>query len=148
MRGRGGLRGRGARFGRFGLVGVSGLGINSLALLVLVEGTGLHYLVGAVLATQASTLWNFAGVEWWAYRTGRAGRLRRLATFAGMNNVAAILRLPLIWAFTSGLGVHPSLSNLASMALLTAARFALADTVIWRAPDDEPEIVAPRLLEA
>ena len=51
------------RFIQFLLVGISGLLVNTLLLALATEVFGLHYLMSAVLATQGSTLWNFALTE-------------------------------------------------------------------------------------
>ena len=47
----------------FGLVGVSGLAVNSVLLWFLAEPAGIGYLVAAALATQGSTTWNFLLAE-------------------------------------------------------------------------------------
>src|SRR5215208_7182247 len=46
-------------FVKFLLVGLSGLFVNSLVLWGFAELTAMHYLIAAIVATQASTLWNF-----------------------------------------------------------------------------------------
>jgi putative flippase GtrA len=46
---------------RFGVVGLTGLGVNQVALAALAELLNVHYLVAAVAATQLSTSWNFIG---------------------------------------------------------------------------------------
>jgi glycosyltransferase involved in cell wall biosynthesis len=47
------------RFARFGIVGLSGLVVNTLLLGFFTDVAGLFYVVSAVIATQGSTLWNF-----------------------------------------------------------------------------------------
>jgi putative flippase GtrA len=128
------------RLARFGTVGVSGFVVNELALAALVSGFGLNYLVGAILATQVSSLWNFALVERWAFRDSGARRsLRhRMALFFAVNNVALLLRGPILVVCTSVLGLNYLVSNLISLGVLTVARFAIADSWIWavaEAPD-------------
>lgn len=56
-----------ARFLFFLLVGLSGLVVNSLALTLLTEVLGWHYLSSAAVATQLSTSWNFALSELWVF---------------------------------------------------------------------------------
>jgi dolichol-phosphate mannosyltransferase len=133
-----------ASFARFGLVGVTGLLVNSLALFAFVELAGMHYLAGALLATQVSTLWNFAGTEFWVFR-GRPmarTRLSRLALYAVMNNIALALRTPVLVLLTSVLGVQYLVSNIASLILLTVIRYCVADVWIWAR--DPMEHVAPQ----
>ena len=55
------------RFARFGLVGASGLVVNTLLLAVLTDVVGLFYVVSAIIATQGSTLWNFCFTELWVF---------------------------------------------------------------------------------
>ena len=58
----------------------------------------------------------------------------RYVAFMAMSNAALILRVPFMWVLTSVLGVFYTLSNLASLGLMTVGRFGIADTVIWRTP--------------
>src|SRR5947209_1725846 len=59
----------------FGLVGVSGILVNSLALWALhFRVLQVHYLVAAFIATQVSTLWNFVLTDRLVFRSaGRSG---------------------------------------------------------------------------
>jgi putative flippase GtrA len=121
------------RLARFGIVGASGLVVNTLVLAALTDVVGLFYVVSAIVATQASTLWNFCFTELWVFsdRDHKRGRGTRLALFFLMNNAALALRGPLLILLTSGLGVHYVLSNVLSLVGLTLVRFAVADTWIW-----------------
>ena len=130
------------RFARFGLVGLSGLVVNTVLLAVLTDVVGLFYVVSAVIATQGSTLWNFCLTESWVFadREHRRGLGARMGLFFLMNNAALAIRGPLLVLLTSGLGIHYVLSNLISLVGLTLLRFALADTWIWAKapPSEEP----------
>jgi dolichol-phosphate mannosyltransferase len=123
-----------ARFGRFGVVGLSGLVVNTVLLAVLADVLNVYYVAAAVLATQGSTLWNFGLTEAWVFSDRRHKRplSHRLSMFLVMNNAALVLRIPLLFVLTSGLGVHYLVSNLISLGALTVLRFAVADTWIWK----------------
>src|SRR3954471_16633200 len=122
-----------ARFGKFGLVGATGLAVNTLALLAFTEGAGVYYVLSAILATQVSTIWNFTLTDLWVFRGGasRRTRMQRFLLFAVMNNAALLLRSPLLWLLTSALGIHYLVSNLLSLGVLTAIRYGVADVWIW-----------------
>jgi len=122
-----------ARFGRFGIVGLTGLLVNTLLLAVLAGPLGIGYVAAAILATQGSTLWNFTLTEAWVFADRDHGRslAQRMGMFFFMNNVALPLRIPILFVLTSALGVHYLVSNLLSLVALTLLRFAIADTVIW-----------------
>jgi glycosyltransferase involved in cell wall biosynthesis len=127
------LRNLSLRFGRFGLVGASGLVVNTAVFALLADVVGVWYLAAAVIATQGSSLWNFALTERWVFR-GRDHRLAfgsRLAAYIGMNNIALVLRVPMLLMFVSALGMHHLPANVVSLVILTLVRFGVADTWIW-----------------
>ncbi len=129
-----------ARFGQFGLVGISGLVVNSLLLAFWTESIGLYYLVSLVLATQGSSLWNFYLSEYWVFKgAGLEGsRVSRGALFLLMNNAALLARAPMVFVLTSQLSVNYLYSNILSMVALLLLRFAVADSLIWKNPAAKP----------
>src|SRR5919198_1224268 len=121
---------------RFGLVGASGLLVNEGLLWAWVTAVHGHYLVGAVVATQGSTLWNFFLLERWVFLHAKARRpLVRLLSFATVNNSTLLLRIPLLALLTSGLHVHYLVSNAITLVVLFALRFVLSDQFIWKESD-------------
>jgi dolichol-phosphate mannosyltransferase len=121
--------------GRFLVVGLLGIGVNQLLLWLIVELAGIHYLLAAILASQGSTAFNFAGVESWVFRgSGKRGLVKRFLAFDVLNSLSLLLRLPMLFVLTSGLHLHYLISNLLAIGVLTAVRFVVADRVIWKAP--------------
>jgi dolichol-phosphate mannosyltransferase len=55
----------------------------------------------------------------------------RVATFFAMNNLALLLRIPLLFALVSGLGVNHLFANVVTLLVLSLLRFGVADTYIW-----------------
>lgn len=127
------LRGRASRFVKFGLVGLSGYVVNTAALAFFTDLLGIHYLIGATLATQVSTTWNYFFTDAWVFAKREAGRGHsvRFLMFWVMNNATLVLRLPLLWLLTSGLGIHHLISNVISLGVVTVARFWASDRYIW-----------------
>jgi dolichol-phosphate mannosyltransferase len=123
--------GRVGRFVGFALVGASGLAVNQIALWALTEKVGIYYLLSAILATQVSTVWNFALVERWVFVGGTEGRLRRFGLFALMNNLWLLLRTPFLFLLTDVVGINYLLSNMLVLGAMTLVRFGIADRVIW-----------------
>jgi putative flippase GtrA len=126
------------RFLRFAVVGASGIVVNEVAAAVFVSALGLHYVVGVLLSTQCSTLWNFALFEVWAFKSTahkRRGWHRWLMLML-VNNVANVATLPILVLCTSVFGINYLISNLFTLVIVIVARFALADW-IW-APADLP----------
>ncbi|MFC1431436.1 glycosyltransferase [Streptacidiphilus sp. N1-3] len=127
---------RGHQFGRllaFGAVGASGVAVNTAALWMFFQVMGLNHLLGAALATQVSTTWNFGLVELLVYRGRGNGTVRgRALRFYAMNNLLMLGRLPVIELLVrSGFGVL--VSNAATLVVLFLLRFVLSDRVIYGA---------------
>jgi putative flippase GtrA len=123
---------------------VSGLAVN-LALLWSAVAIGhINYLVGAILATQGSTTWNFLLLERWVFpeRRERSVWLRYLA-FSGVNNLTLLLRVPMLAALVSVLHLHYLLSNLITLVVLFVSRFVVSDRLIWKTPSKASATVAP-----
>lgn len=127
-------------FVKFALVGASGILVNVLALALLTEVVGLFYLVSAIAATQASTLWNFGLTELFVFGRpqGSQGRARRAGLFFAMNNAALGLRGPMLFVLATTLGIHYLLANLISLVALMGLRYVAADQLIWGRRDRVP----------
>lgn len=125
---------------RFAAVGLSGIAINQLALAVLTDGLGIFYVISAIVATQISSTWNFAGTEYWVFagrESHRSFRTRFLA-FLALNNATLILRIPLLWLLASVVGIHYLIANLVTLVAMFGIRFILADNWIWSAASAAP----------
>jgi glycosyltransferase involved in cell wall biosynthesis len=120
-----------ARFIAFGLVGASGILVNSGALWFFYHTLGWNHLLGAALATQFSTTWNFLLVDLVVYRKraggGHAGRALR---FFIMNNVLLLARLPVLQLLIDW-GLHILIANAITLVLLFVVRFAVSDRAIF-----------------
>lgn len=129
-----------ARFGRFGLVGISGLAINTILLMFWTEAIGIYYLASLFLATLGSSLWNFALSEYWVFKRSNlpGSRIGRCARFMAMNSAALLVRGPMVFFLTSLIGMNYLLSNLASMAILLLVRFVASDALIWKQAATQP----------
>jgi putative flippase GtrA len=127
------------RFVRFSLVGASGIVVNEAALALFVGIFHVHYVVGALLATPCSTLWNFILLEIWAFKntSHRHRRWHRWVMLMVVNNIANFATLPLLVLGTSVLGINYLISNLVTLILVVVARFALADRIWAPALDAE-----------
>ncbi len=117
----------------FGLVGLSGVAVNTGALWFFYKVLGINHLIGAALATQVSTTWNFLLVEGVVYHgKGNGTRRGRLLRFALMNNLLLVARLPvlqaLVWA-----GVEVLWANGVTLVGLFLVRFFVSDRVIYGA---------------
>ena len=123
--------GRAHRLGRFGIVGLTGIAVNEAAIALLVGGLHLRYLVGYLLATQFSTLWNFGWIETWAFKSVSPANRRsvRLGSLLVVNNAANLLTAPLFFLLTV-VGINYLVANLLTLGLVFLLRFLFAER-IW-----------------
>lgn len=123
------------QFGRmlsFGLVGLSGIGVNTAVLWFVYEVLGLNHLFGAAVATQASTAWNFLLTDGLVFRRHRYGsRTGRAARFFAMNNLLLLARLPFLQALVWG-GMNVLVANVLTLVALFLVRFLVSDRVIYQ----------------
>ena len=126
-------------FVKFLLVGLSGLVVNSVVLWAFTELGAMHFILSAILATQASTLWNFGLTEGWVFGQRQTERnfVTRLVSFLMMNNAMLLLRGPIMTLLVSQLGMHYVIANLASLFAMTVLRYLLADKWIWNKNSDK-----------
>jgi dolichol-phosphate mannosyltransferase len=121
------------RFNRFAVVGLTGLAVNTIVLAALTDLFGLYYLASAILATQASTGWNYLLTDRWVFsgRDHRRKTWERITLYFAMNNAALLVRGPILFVLTSMLGLNYLVSNFISLAAMTLLRFLVADLWIW-----------------
>jgi len=126
---------------RFLAVGLTGLLVNSALLALFVESGRMHYLWGAGLATQGSTLWNYMWTERWVFR-GEAHRrpgLQRFAAFFLMNNLLLLVRAPVLGILVDWIGFNYLVANVVSIALVALTRFGWSRHWIWQKTGSAPE---------
>jgi dolichol-phosphate mannosyltransferase len=119
------------RFFAFGLVGLTGAVVNTAALWFFYRKLGWNHLVGASLATQASTTWNFLLVDSLIYRKRAHGtRAGRAIRFFLMNNLLLLARLPVLQVLVVA-GMDVLAANAVTLVLLFLVRFVVSDRAIF-----------------
>ncbi|MCU7728509.1 glycosyltransferase family 2 protein [Actinoplanes sp. KI2] len=124
----------------FGLIGLSGLLPNQVALWALNDLAGVHYLPAAVLANQVAIGWNFALTDTLLYRSRRSSRSfwGRINRFFLLGNADLVLRIPLLALLVSGAHLGVLGANLVTLVISFVARFLISDKVIYRTRSRQP----------
>ena len=116
----------------FGLVGATGIIVNTMALWLFSSVGHINYLVGAALATQVSTTANFIGNEVFVFRGDKRGTLlSRFVPFAVMNNVVMLARLPLLSLLVTRFGIPTLIANVMTLLVVFVVRFGISDRFIY-----------------
>jgi glycosyltransferase involved in cell wall biosynthesis len=126
-----------ARFVTFGLIGTTGIVVNSAALWFFYHTLSWNHLIGASLATQVSTAWNFMLIDAVIYRKRENGtRPGRAVRFFIMNNVLLLARLP-VFQLLIDLGLQVLVANVITLAMLFVVRFVVSDRAIFASDGQE-----------
>ena len=125
---------------RFLIVGLTGIAVNELVYVGLVDKLAVWFVVAAIVSTQASTTWNFLGNELWAFsgRRFHGHILTRYLAYSGMNNGLLLVRVPILWLATDFGHLAPAWSNLMALGVLFVLRFAVSDGLVWRKKNVDP----------
>jgi dolichol-phosphate mannosyltransferase len=121
---------------QFMAVGITGLVVNSVILFVLSGLLGVNYLIGAIISTQGSTLWNFGWIDRWVFRKrseGPLSRRQRMVGFFAVNNAMLFLRGPILVLLVAQLGMNYLVANLVSLGAMMILRYSISDSLIWGA---------------
>ena len=128
------------RFTRFGLVGLSGVGVKTAALWVLVTVLGQNTLVGALISTEISILTNFALNDHWTFSDARptTSYLRRALNYHAVTIGGTIASIALFAGLTEWIGIQYLLANLISIGAGTLSNYVLSLRLAWSLPVKSP----------
>ena len=124
------------RFMRFGVVGLIGVGLNTLLLTLMVEVMKIHYLPAAALATEATIIVNFALNDRWTFRASRTeiSWLKRLKRYNLIALGGLAISLLVLMMLTSMLGMHYVLANLFGIGAATLWNYTVNSRMTYMLP--------------
>lgn len=123
------------RFGKFLLVGGSGVVVNEGVLWLLTRFASLPYYISAIFGIEASIVSNFVLNDHFTFadrRTGGQSFIKRLMKFNVTCLAGAVIQYGLLLLFTSVFGVHYLLSNLIGIIVATLWNYFINLLWTWR----------------
>lgn len=123
---------------RFGAVGLSGLGVNVLVQVLLVEGLRWPVLAASLLAIELSTLSNWALNRHWTWRDRDDTAWNSLARYHGVAAVGMAIQWVTLAVAIETLHVHYLLGTAFGVGLATAWNFAGNHLLAFRSRDAPP----------
>jgi len=119
---------------RFGLVGLSGVLVNTAILWALVQGARLPVLLASALATEAAILSNFALNDRWTFRDGvhRHSFGMRLLRFNGVSLGGMAITAGLLALLMSYGHLHLLLANLLAIGGATTWNYIVNSRWTWK----------------
>jgi dolichol-phosphate mannosyltransferase len=138
------LTARQRRAAGFAIVGATGLVVNTIAFWLFIRFGHLPYLLAAVVATQVSTTWNFAGMEIFVFSDRKTGGFwGRYLRFCVLNNTVMLARLPVLAFLVTVIHTPKTLANVLTLLGVFFIRFGISDRFIYEG-DKEMQPVAKR----
>jgi dolichol-phosphate mannosyltransferase len=126
------------RLVRFGLVGASGVLVNTGLLYLLTEAGGLDYLVAAVLATEGAIFSNFSLNDRWTFRgvNPRTSWVRRALLYNFVALAGLVISVIVLAVLTYLLNLHYLVANLFAIGAATLWNYAVNSSSTWAAASD------------
>ena len=133
---------------RFGLVGLSGVVVNTSVLWALARGAHLPVPLASALATETAILSNFALNDSWTFRAARQQPfLMRLLRFNGVSLVGLAITTLLLTLLTSYSGLHLLLANLLAIGGAMTWNYVVNSRWTWGGPSavssQQSAVIAP-----
>lgn len=118
---------------RYGVVGAVALAADFGSLFALTELAGWHYLVSAAAAFLVGLVVNYAlSIRWVFAQRSMESRSAEFGVFAGIGVVGLGLNEIVMWAFTSGVGLHYGLSKAIAAVVGFAWNFGIRKWLLFR----------------
>jgi dolichol-phosphate mannosyltransferase len=130
---------------RFGLVGISGIVVNTAILWTLVHRTGLAVPLASMLATEVAIISNFLLNDRWTFRAGarRHGVWLRLLPFNGVALGGMVLTAVLLTTLTNYAGLPLLIANVLAVGGAMIWNYVMNTRWTWRAPAGETAAARP-----
>ena len=118
---------------RFGLVGASGVLVNSALLYLLTQAGGLNHLVAAALATEATIFYNFSLNDRWAFRDAKPGIswARRALRYNFVALGGLMISVAVLAMLTYFLDLNYLVANLLAIGAATLWNYAVNSCFTW-----------------
>jgi dolichol-phosphate mannosyltransferase len=123
----------GRRFARFGMVGISGVLVNTGILWMLVTLFGMHHLVAAAISSEVSILTNFVLNDHWTFgdHAAEISYLRRAAHYNAVAVCGMVLSLGVLAVLVDAFGMYYLMANLIAIGASTVSNYLLNMRFTW-----------------
>jgi dolichol-phosphate mannosyltransferase len=118
---------------RFGIVGLSGIVVNSAILWVLVRELHLAVTLGSMVATEAAILSNFLLNDRWTFRGARERSfIQRMVRFNGVALGGMAITAGILTVLTHYTHLHLLFANLLAVGAATGWNYIVNSRWTWR----------------
>lgn len=129
-----GLAARSMRAVKFGVVGASGVGVNTAVFWLLTSRLHVHYLFASVIAAEIALCSNYILNNNWTFADRRSHfiSLSGLGRYHAVSLGGILINLGVLQVLAGPLRIYPVVANLAGIAVAMAWNFSLSLYWTWR----------------
>lgn len=118
-------------FIKFNVVGLSGVGVNEGAFLLLLY-SHMYYLLASAIAIEISIVSNFIFNDYWTFRDRRHGHMAaRMAKFNLLMLIGLVVQVAVVFGATTYFFIHPAISQLVGIGVAFLLRYWLSIRFAW-----------------
>ncbi|MBN1300715.1 MAG: GtrA family protein [Melioribacteraceae bacterium] len=127
------------RFIKFGVVGITGIGVNSLVLWLFHEVLNVPLALASVLAVSVAMYNNFTFNDLWTWKSNKSRRkhnyFQRLLRYVVSASLGAGINYIILILLAEFTGMHYLIANLIGIAAGTASNFLLGEYWVFKSGD-------------
>lgn len=124
------------RFGKFCLVGLSGVLVNIGLLWLLTEFAGLFYLISAAISIEISIISNFTLNDFFTFSDRRSPKSKSFLTRLGKYNLVTLaglaVNMGVLWLLAGGFGMYYLIAELVGIAAATLWNYLASTWWTWK----------------
>jgi dolichol-phosphate mannosyltransferase len=132
------------RFGKFGIIGTTGVGVNTIIFWVLTSRFGVPPLLASATAIEVALCSNYILNSSWTFADRRSQFAAGLAQYHVVSFGGMLINLAVLHALVSLSGVEPLIANLAGIAAAVGWNFSVNLRWTWRHSREPVAIGAAR----
>ncbi|WP_048149743.1 glycosyltransferase [Methanolacinia paynteri] len=121
---------------KFGLVGASGIVVNTGILYAVTEYFGIYYMISSVFAIEASIATNFILNDTWTFdganKSHMGSRWKRFVSFQLISVCGVGINLLVLFALTEFAGIYYLFSNIVGIFIAFAWNFLVNRHITWK----------------
>lgn len=121
---------------KFGLVGLSGILVNTGILFVLTEWVHIYYLVSSIFAIEASIITNFLLNDLWTFNGNSKNKFskkwKRFLSYEVISICGTLINMGILFIFTDLVGLWYIIANIIGIFVAFIWNFLVNRNVTWR----------------
>lgn len=132
---------------KFALIGAFGT-LANVAIMTILMGSGVEYLLAAAVATETTILSNFLMQERLVFADRiphSRSRTTRFVHSFGFNNAETLVRMPFLWLLVDKVGIFGPLAQFGTLAAAFTLRYMFHSRVVYAAATTASDQTTPHL---